>query len=68
MILPLLVISSAVIECKVWQVKGRKLIEDQVMILFDRNVSQLETQDFLPANSILVLAMLICRTDLIGFE
>ena len=62
MILPLLVISSTVIDCKVWYVKGRKLIEDQVMILFDRNVSQLETQDFLPANSILVLAMLIYRT------
>ena len=62
MILPLLVISSTVIDCKVWHVKGRKLIEDQVMILFDRNVSQLETQDFLSANSILVLAMLIYRT------
>ena len=62
MILPLSVISSTVIECKVWQVKGRKLIEDKVMILFDRIVSQLETQDFPPANAILVLAMLICRT------
>jgi hypothetical protein len=62
MIPPLSVISSTIIECKVWQIKGRRLIEEQVMILFDRNVSQLETQDFLPANSILVLAMLICRT------